>query len=127
MWFEARLQTWVLSFPPSAEHHHLCFVSAAPTERTNKTDSDYLLTMADNDQQQWLDNPRYVRHAAAAADLFCARFSPEAATSEANAEGRANEIRASIKRDVEHEMVQVRSRAACVLLFYPAGCVRRRS
>eukprot|EP00752_Nemacystus_decipiens_P010276 g9158.t1 len=54
----------------------------------------------------WLDNPRYVRHATAAADLFCARFSPDVPMSEESAQAKANEIRAAIKRDVEHEMVQ---------------------
>lgn len=50
-----------------------------------------------------------MRHAAAAADLFCARFSPHEDMSEADAEARADEIRATITRDVEHDMVQVRS------------------
>lgn len=56
---------------------------------------------------QWLDSPRYVRHAAAAADLFCSRFSPDADMSETFAKTKAGEIRAAIVRDVEHEMVQV--------------------
>lgn len=68
-------------------------------------------------QKKWLDNPRYVRHAAAAADLFCARFSPDVAMSEETAEVRANEIRAVIKRDVEHEMVQVRAPLSSALLL----------
>eukprot|EP00903_Cladosiphon_okamuranus_P014976 g13861.t1 len=54
----------------------------------------------------WLDNPRYVRHAAAAADLFYARFSPDVAMSEESTKAKANDIRMAIKRDVEHEMVQ---------------------
>lgn len=52
-----------------------------------------------------------MRHAAAAADLFCARFSPDVAMSEEGALAQANEIRVAIKRDVEHEMVQVRARS----------------
>ncbi|CAN0106830.1 unnamed protein product, partial [Ectocarpus sp. 12 AP-2014] len=54
----------------------------------------------------WLDSPRYVRHAAAAADLFCSRFSPEVDMCETAAKAKAGEIRAAIVRDVEHEMVQ---------------------
>lgn len=68
-------------------------------------------------KKKWLDNPRYVRHAAAAADLFCARFSPDVAMSETSVETRANEIRAKIKRDVEHDMVEVRCAARFAQLF----------
>ncbi|CAN0510114.1 unnamed protein product, partial [Laminaria digitata] len=53
-----------------------------------------------------LDNPRYVRHAGAAADLFCARFSPDDPMEQEVADKNANEIRATVKRDVEHEVVQ---------------------
>lgn len=72
---------------------------------------------------QWLDNPRYVKHASAVADLFCDRFAPldmedsagdsdgggrhNGIMSQAEAEGRAQEIRAAISRDVEHDEVQV--------------------
>lgn len=75
--------------------------------------------------KKWLDNPRYVRHAAAAADLFCARFSPDVAMSEDSAEAKANEVRAAIKRDVEHEMVQVRNEHPCSLVCTAATVPRR--
>lgn len=82
--------------------------------------------------RQWLDNPRYVKHASAIADFFCDRFSPfpegptsgktpalpveskgddrgaSGAMTQAEAEERADGIRAVIRRDVEHEVVQVR-------------------
>ena len=48
-----------------------------------------------------------MRHAAAAADLFCARFSPDRPMEQEAVDKKAKEIRATIKRDVEHEVVQV--------------------
>ncbi|CAM9860894.1 unnamed protein product [Ascophyllum nodosum] len=55
---------------------------------------------------EWLDNPRYVKHAAAAADLFCERFDPDAPIEEELAKEKAEGIRAVIKRDVEYDVVQ---------------------
>lgn len=57
---------------------------------------------------QWLDNPRYVKHAAATADLFCALFDPDAPLERVKAEARARDIRAAVKRDVEYDVVQAR-------------------
>lgn len=57
---------------------------------------------------QWLDNPRYVKHAAATADLFCALFDPDAPLDKVKAETMARDIRAAVKRDVEYDVVQAR-------------------
>lgn len=81
-------------------------------DRTSTTTSQPIIknqTPTATNPAQWLNIPRYVRHATATADLFCERFSPDVAMSEEHAQRRADEIRAKIRRDVEHEMVQVRS------------------
>ena len=72
---------------------------------------------------EWLDNPRYVKHAAAAADLFCERFDPDAPIEEELAKEKAEGIRAVIKRDVEYDVVQVSTAYSVWLWSFGTFCL----